>query len=160
MRSLGLLVAFLLGVTLFLVPTAGALGADPANTATVALSSNAAGATRVVLTLSLHAELQCGRLMGPAAVITFPRRFRVPGAIAAGSVLVGTRAARGVAVAGHVVTIAMPIPRGVICQSIGPGVAKVVFARSAGLGNPSVPGTYTVGLRHGGERFAAPVRIR
>jgi hypothetical protein len=157
-RRVALLLA--LGLALPLASAAGAHGSAPTNASSVALSTSAAGAKRVAMAISLHTELQCGRLLGTAVIVTFPRQVRVPGAISASNVLVGTRAARSVAVAGHAVTIAMPLPRGVICDSIGPGVAKIVFSPAAGLGNPRAPGTYTVRLRRGAETFAAALEIR
>lgn len=148
-----------LAVVLSLLTTAAALAADPTNASTATLSTSAAGAKPVAITISLHTELQCGRLIGGAVVATFPRQVRLPSVIAAANVLVGTRAARSVAVAGRVVTIAMPLPRGVICASIKPGVAKIVWTRAAGIGNPKSAGTYTVRLRHGSETFAAALKI-
>jgi hypothetical protein len=152
-------ISFVLAVFVSLLAAVGALGADPTNSSTATLSNGAASAKAVTMTISLHTELQCGRLMGGALVVTLPRAVRVPSAIDAASVLVGTRAARSVTIAGHVVTIAMPLPHGVICDSIKPGVAKIVFTRAAGLGNPKSPGTYTVKLRHGSETFAAALKI-
>jgi hypothetical protein len=97
--------------------------------------------------------------VGGSLVVTFPRQMRVPRSIRAASVLVGTRASRSVTVAGRVVTVAVPIPRGVICDSIAPGVVKITFSRAAGLGNPKSPGAYIVTVRRGAETFSAPFRI-
>jgi hypothetical protein len=146
-------------VVLALVLSASALAAVPPKVPSATASSNLAGARPVALAVSLRTELQCGRLIGGVLVVTLPRAMRVPGSIAASDVLVGSRAARSVAVAGRVVTVAVPLPRGVICDSIAPGVARIVFSRAAGLGNPKAPGTYTVKLRRGSDAFAAPLTI-
>jgi hypothetical protein len=139
-----------------LLAAPAALGSNPA---TATLSSSAAGAKSVRMTIALHTELQCGRLTGGPLVVTFPRQVHVPGQIAAASVLIGSRASRSVTVAGHVVTVAMPIPRGVMCDSIGPGIAKVTFTRASGLANPASAGAFAVKLRHGSETFAAAFKI-
>ena len=148
-----------LAVVLSLVTTAAALAADPTNASTAALSTSAAGAKPVAITISLRTELQCGRLVGGSLVVTFPRKMRVPASINATSVLVGSRAAKSVTVASRVVTVAVPLPRGMICASIAPGVAKVTFLRAAGLGNPKSPGAYTLTVRRGAETFGSPFRI-
>jgi hypothetical protein len=150
--------ASLIALVAALLVTPAAVGSTPV-IATVVLSSNAAGASAVSMTISLRTELQCGRLMGGPVVATFPRRVRVPGTIVATAVLVGTRASRSVSVAGHAVSVAMPLPRGVMCDSIAPGVAKITFSRAAGLGNPKSPGVYVLKLRRGSETFAALFRI-
>ncbi len=56
-------------------------------------------------------------------------------------------------------TISLPPPRGMMCDSITMGLAKVVFLPAAGVGNPRAPGTYTVRVVHGSEAFAAPLKI-
>ena len=149
----------LLAVAAALLTAPAALGVNPAIT-TLALSTNKAGARPVGATITVReAELQCGRLVGGSLVVTFPRKMRVPASISATSVLVGSRAARSVTVAGRVVTVAVPLPRGVICASIAPGVAKITFLRAAGLGNPKSPGAYTLTVRRGAETFDSPFRI-
>ena len=156
MRTVALLSAMAVGAVTLTSPAA--LGSNPA-TATLAVSPSAAGAKPVVVTISLRTELQCGRLVGGSLVVTFPRQMRVPRAIGAAAVHVGTMAARSVAVAGRVVRVAVPLPRGVICDSIVPGVAKLTFLRAAGIGNPTSPGTYFFTLRRGAETFGSPFRI-
>jgi hypothetical protein len=94
-------------------------------------------------------------------VLRLPQQARVPRAIAASAVLVGGKAAGRVAVDGHSLRISPPPPRGgMSCNSIRPGVVKIVVAGAAGLGNPRAPGSYTVRLTHGSETFAAPLKIR
>ena len=148
-----------LAVVLSLVTTAAALAADPTNASTAALSTSAAGAKPVAITISLRTELQCGRLVGGSLVVTFPRKMRVPASINATSVLVGSRAAKSVTVARRVVTVAVPLPRGMICASIAPGMAKITFLRAAGLGNPKSPGVYTLTVRRGAATFGSRFRI-
>jgi hypothetical protein len=150
-------ISFVVTVAAWLPAAPAALGSNPATP--VSLSTTAAGARPVSATIALRTELQCGLLVGGSLVVTFPRQMRVPRSIRAASVLVGTRASRSVTVAGRVVTVAVPIPRGVICDSIAPGVVKITFSRAAGLGNPKSPGAYIVTVRRGAETFSAPFRI-
>jgi hypothetical protein len=149
----------LAAVAACLLTAPAAFAVNPA-TATLTLSSNAAGAKPVVATIVLReTELQCGRLVGGSLVVTFPRAMCVPRTIGAASVLVGTKAARSVTVAGRVVTVGVPVPRGVLCDSIAIGVVKIAFARAAGLGNPKAPGAYLFTVRRGSETFGSPFRI-
>jgi hypothetical protein len=104
--------------------------------------------------------LQCGRLVGGSLVITFPRAMRVPRTIDAAAVLIGTTAARSVTVAGRVVTIGLPVPRGVLCDSISNGVVKITFSRAAGLGNPKAHGAYTLTGRRRADGFGTLFRIQ
>ena len=62
-------------------------------------------------------------------------------------------------VAGHVVTVSIPPPHGVICDSIGVGVVKIVLSGGAGIRNPKTAGVYTVKVTHGLQWFAAPLTI-
>jgi hypothetical protein len=151
--------SLLLAAAAAMLTAAPALGVNPALT-TMALSSEKAGARPVSATITIReAELQCGRLVGGSLVVTFPRQMRVPRAIGAASVLVGTKAARSVTVSGRVVTVAVPVPRGVICDSITIGVAKLTFTRAAGLGNPKSPGAYLFRLRRGADTSGSFFKI-
>jgi hypothetical protein len=152
-------VTFLLGIALLPVTTPAAFAASPASLATAVLSSNRAGARPVVLTLSLRTELQCGRLMGGALVLKLPAQARLASSIPASAVLVGGKPAGSVVVAGHSLTIAVPRPRGAICDSITFGIAKLTVLRAARLGNPKTPGSYTIRLQHGSATFAATLKI-
>jgi hypothetical protein len=147
----------LLAVAAALLSAPAALASNPATP--INLSTNAAGAGPVGLTVSPRFELQCGRLVGGSLVLTFPRQMRVPRAIAAAAVLIGTKAARSVTVAGRVVTIGVPLPRGMLCDSITSGNAKITFTRAAGLGNPKAPGAYALTGRRGPQAFLAFLRI-
>ena len=139
---------------------AGTAGAATAVPATTALSSSKAGAKHVTLTVSLSTELQCGRLVGSRTlVVTLPAKAKLPQTVAASAVTVGGKAVSQVSVAGRAVTIFIPPPRGMMCDSIIVGMAKIVFLPAAGLGNPRAPGTYTVRVAHGNDAFAAPLKI-
>jgi len=128
--------------------------------ASALLSTNKAGAKHVTLTVSFRTELQCGRLMGSRTlVLVLPSRERVAATVPVGAVLIGGRAAGRVTVAGHTLTVSLPPPRGMLCDSVRVGTAKIVVAGAAGLGNPSAAGTYTVKVTHGSESFAAPFKI-
>jgi hypothetical protein len=128
--------------------------------ATAQVSSSTAGAKHVTLTVSFRTELRCGRLVGSRAVVlTLPSKELVPATVAPAAISVTGRAAAKVSVAGRVVTIAPAPPRGVMCDSIRVGTAKIVVAAAAGLGNPRAPGTYSVKVTHGSETFAAPLAI-
>ncbi len=153
----------LIGAVLVLLAAAGAAAAavlQSPGVATVTLSPAAAGARRVSMTVQLPATLQCGRPMGGPVSVTLPRGERMPSAIAATAVRVNGRASSKVAVAGRVVTVGLPVPRGITCMSIIEGTMKIVFAPAAGLGNPSAAGTYTVVVRQGKTGYLVPVSIK
>jgi hypothetical protein len=143
--------------------TAAAVPATPperpgADSAAISLSSAKAGDRPVALTIRLHTELRCGRLTGSVKV-GLPAGATVPRTIRPSAVLVGTRSAGSVAVSGHTISIAPPLPGGMICNVIAPGIAKIVLTRAAGIGNPSRPGRYTVSIRHRGRTLTATTRI-
>lgn len=139
--------------------SAGVATATTPATATLSISN--AGAQGVTLTLALRTELQCGRLRGSRPlVLVLPAKEHVASSIAPSAVLIGGRAASRVAVSGHMLTISPPRPRGMLCNSIGMGTAKVVLLPAAGLGNPGAAGTYSVRITHGTESFAAPMKIQ
>jgi len=144
-----------------LIALSSASAATPAASGSVLLSTHKAGAAHVAVTISLRTELQCGRLMGTRAlVLTLPARERVPSTIAADAVLIGSKAAGRVSVTGHVITISPAPPRGMLCDSIKVGVAKVSILPAAGLGNPKASGAYTARLTHGSESWILPLRIQ
>jgi len=134
-------------------------GAFP-HSLSVALSNDHAGARPVVVTLALRTELQCGHLFGGTLVVRLPAAERVPTTIAARAVVVGGLPSRGVAVDGHVLTVQVPQPVGVMCAVLGPGTAKIVLTSAAGLGNPPRAGTYRVSLTRAGEHLQAHFTVR
>jgi hypothetical protein len=124
------------------------------------VSTSAAGAKHVTLTVSFRTELRCGLLMGSRTlVLGLPAKERVPATVPGAAVKVGGRAASKVSMSGHAVTITLAPPRGMMCDSVRIGVARIVVAGAAGIGNPRSPGTYSVKVTHGSETFAAPLAI-
>jgi hypothetical protein len=153
----------LIGAMLVLLAAAGAAVAavvQSPGVATVTLSPAAARAWPVTVTVQLPAALQCGRPMGGPVSVTLPRGERMPSTIAATAVRVNGLASSKVAVTGRVVTVALPVRRGITCMSIIEGSMKIVFAPAAGLGNPSAAGTYTVIVRQGKTGYLVPVSIK
>lgn len=139
-------------------PAAAAL-THPAGTATVSLSSNRTGAA-VALTLKLSYAMQCG-YPGPGPVLVeFPAQERVPGAIAAATVLVDGKRALGVRVSGHTVKIGLAPPPQVLCDLIAPGRLTIVLTRSAGLRNPTHAGRYTITASRKGAALSAGFTVR
>jgi hypothetical protein len=127
--------------------------------ATAVVSPATSGERPAALTLDLRYEMTCGQPgMGPVVVV-LPATMLVPAAIARTAVLVRGRPAPSVYVKGHVITIGLPRPPLVICQSIGLGRLTVAFTRAAQLGNPIAPGVYTVRARVGGRTFTAALTI-
>jgi hypothetical protein len=146
-RSVAILLASVLSLS-----GATAVAADNPSVGSAALSTGKAGARHVALTITLRTDLQCGRLVGTVPlVLTLPPKEHVPKTIAADAVLIGGKAAGRVSVAGHVVTIAPAPPRGMLCDSIRVGTAKIAILPAAGLGNPQATGTYLARITHGGE---------
>lgn len=137
------MLAAAVGVALF-AASAAAAGPD----ATASLSTRAAGARHVALTIVLRAEdLQCGRLKATSLVVALPRTMRVPRSIAAKDALVSGREVASVQTKGSTITLVPAPARGVICDSIGPGSVRIELTRGAGLGNPRRAGTYGFAVR-------------
>jgi len=113
----------------------------------VALSTHTS-ASPVQLSLRATLELQCG-WPGPSVVVTFPAAEGLPARIAPASVLVDGRHPASVERRGRSVTLGVARPGGVMCDSIGPSVVRIVFARAAGLRNPDRRGTYALRATHG-----------
>jgi hypothetical protein len=143
----------------------GAAAARPAaddpglNSVSATLSSARAGARPVAVTLTMHMELQCGRLIGGALVVRLPAQERVPATVAATAVQVGGKPAGAVAVKGHILTVSVPRPRGMMCDSIGPGKLTLVLTRAANLGNPMSAGKYPLVIARGNEQFKTMLAI-
>lgn len=112
--------------------------------ASVTLSTSRAGARPVTLTLQLRYEMQCAHPGPGPLVITFPAAEQLPAQPAAADVLVNGQAATQVERSGRLVSVALPIQHGPLCDVIAPAVLKVVFTRGATLGNPRTAGTYTL----------------
>jgi hypothetical protein len=134
-------------------------GAEGSDWAAASLSSVHAGARPVALVVSLHSELQCGKLRSGSLALTFPAAARLPRTIGVAAIAVqGTRPA-SVRLAGRTLSITMPRPAGMICNVIGPGTAKIVVLRAAHLGNPATPGAYKLGVHYGTETLEATLTI-
>jgi hypothetical protein len=116
------------------------------------------GARPAGLRLSLHTELQCGRLSGGPIIVVFPGAERMPATLQVGDVLVNGKAL-GASLTGHVVSIPLPKTTGVACDVIGPATVSVVFTKAANLGNPLTAGTYHVSLRVRGKVAVAPLVV-
>jgi hypothetical protein len=101
----------------------------------------------VALTLQLRYDMQCGRPGPGPLLITFPAAERLPSQLDAGSVLVNGHPATKAERNGRVVAVALPIEHGALCDVIAPGLLKIVFAPSAGIGNPPGTGTYSLMAR-------------
>jgi hypothetical protein len=108
------------------------------------------------LTLRATFELQCGR--ATAVTVGLPAAMGVR-AIAPSAVVVNGVHAAAVRISHHVVSVTMPPPHGMICDSIGPARLTVRFTRSAGLTNPRHRGSYRVWLRARGETAAGRLKI-
>ena len=128
----------------------------PSETATVQVSPARVGARPVALTLTLGYEMQCGYPGPGPVVVQLPAAELVPARIARTAVLLDGKAAPGVQVAGHAISVALPPRPQVMCDVIGPGKLTITFTRAAGLGNPSRGGSYTVTATRG----TTPVRAR
>jgi hypothetical protein len=126
----------------------------------VGLSSRSPGARPVVVTLKVHAELQCGRLTQGTLVFRFPAAERLPKAVAPASVTIAGRASAKVTVDGRTVSIVQTPRTGAMCDVIAPGIVTVVLAKAANVGNPASPGLYTVSLMRGTNATNAQFRVR
>lgn len=113
------------------------------------------------MTVELRTELQCGRLGGQKVQIGLPAQARVPSAVPAASILVGTSHPSRVTVSGKTLSLTIGVQSGhAICDVITTGVARIVLGRGANLGNPAQPGTYHVVVRRGTQATSAAVAIR
>jgi hypothetical protein len=138
---------------------AGAVFTSRDGQATVALSSTAAGARSVAVTVQLPAVLQCGRPMGGPVSVSLPQGERMPRAIGTSAVRVNGITPASVTVSGRTVTETLPVRHGVTCMTLIDGRMKLVLAPAAGLGNPSAAGSYTVVVRQGKTGWLVPVSI-
>jgi hypothetical protein len=135
-------------------------GDDPGvDSASAAVAPSRAGARPVTLTVSIRGELRCGRLSGRTVSLALPAQLRLPSTVAASSVTVGGKPASAVHVVRRTLAIELPVPTGVMCDSIAPGTVKVVVDRTANLGNPTNPGRYPLTVLYRNERLPASLRI-
>jgi hypothetical protein len=129
------------------------------NSVAVTLSSTHAGARPVALTLAIRMEVQCGRLMGGTLAVRLPAQERVPAKVASGAVLIGGKPAGAVTVAGHTLTVSVPLAHTIMCDSIGPGTVTMVLTRTANLGNPKAAGKYPLVVARGNQQFKTLLTI-
>jgi hypothetical protein len=134
-------------------------GAESSDWASVAVSNSHAGARPVALAVSLHTELQCGKLRGGLLALTFPAAVKLPPAIAVSTVTVDGVHPRSVKLAQRTLSITMPLPTGVMCYSIAPGTVKILVSRGAQLGNPTTAGAYTLSVHYRVETLQAKLTI-
>lgn len=125
---------------------------------TIALSSHAAGAP-VQIGLGGTYDMQCG-WPGPRIEVMFPPAERLPARIARTSVLVDDKPPATVTRSGQTVSLTIARPSGVMCDAIGPGVARIVFTRAAHIVNPRHAGLYRLSVRHGTELASGVFSIR
>ena len=135
-------------------------GAEGSDWASASLSSAKAGARPVALVVSLHTELQCGRLRAGAVALTFPAAMQLPKTVSASAVAVQGRRPAAVSLTGRTLAISPARPVGVMCNVIAPGVARILVAKAAQLGNPASAGTYALGVRYGAETLSATLTIQ
>lgn len=125
----------------------------------VTASSHAARAHRVRLTLTLTYEMQCGYPGVGPLVATFPSALKLPARFAADSVrLAGKPIAASVE--GRQVTVTIPPPAGMLCDTIGIGSVALTFTPGAKLTNPARAGSYDFKATHGKRAFAAKLAIK
>jgi hypothetical protein len=146
-----------------LAATASAAAAPPVQpigegSLSASLSTTKANAKPVEVTLKLHAELICGQ-PGARLIVRFPAGVSVPATLAPAAVLVDKTPAAAVAIAAHWVTITTAHRGGVLCYVVAPGLVTLRFTKSAGLGNPASPGTYTITLQRGRSTYRTTVHI-
>jgi len=127
--------------------------------ASAALSSQKAGAKPVSLLVSLHTELQCGKLRAGLLAVTFPSGFALPATVGPSAVLVDGAKPAKVSLTGRTLSITMPLRTGITCMVIAPGTAKILVTKAAQLGNPSAAGAYVLGVRYRTEQLKAKLTI-
>jgi hypothetical protein len=130
------------------------------DTATVVLSSHAAGARPVVVTLRLSYPMQCGYPGSGPVEIRLPAAMTVPASLARASVLVDGKPAHRLSRSGPKIVIGLAPPVGITCDVIAPGRLTIRFAKTAGLGNPPAAGAYVVRAATASREFSATVMIR
>ena len=134
-------------------------GAEAQDWASVVASNAHAGARPVALVVSLHTELQCGKLRGGGLALTFPAAVRLPAQIPASAIAVDGVQPRSVKLAQRTLSITMPLPAGVMCYAIAPGTVKILVSRGAQIGNPTAAGTYNLAVHYRTETLQAKLKI-
>ncbi len=132
----------------------------PVGSARAVATPDVAGAQPTALTLTLRFLMTCGRPGAGPIVVSLPAAEKVPRAIARSDVLVGGKPPLTARISGHTVTLTLPRSQGVTCLVIAPGTLTILFTRAAGLGNPSVAGTYPLPVRVGLRILVARLTVK
>ena len=131
----------------------------PSRPVSITLSPAKAGARNVRLTLRMPTVLQCGYPRGGPVVLTLPRTTGVPQRIGAAAVTVNGEAAAAVAVKGRAVTVGLPVPPGIMCDTLVHGVLQIAIGPSAALRNPPKAGTYSATVQQGHAFYSVTVAV-
>lgn len=141
---------------LIAVPLGGAASGPPiaVQSMTVGASPHAARAHHVRLTIDFRYVMQCNYPGAGPLVVTFPSTVKLPKRFAAGSVKLSGKPVAA-KVSGHDVTVTIPPPTGLLCNTIGPGLMTLVFTPVAKLANPTHAGSYRFTATHTEHTFRA-----
>ncbi len=101
--------------------------------------------------------MTCGQPGRGPVVVTLPTAVTRP--LQRTDVLVAGKAPPSLGFFGHTVTIGLPKPPQIICQSIAQGTLRIRFTAAAGLANPARAGSYKVTARIGNRTFATRLAI-
>jgi hypothetical protein len=139
-----------------LVPAAAAAPPFGSQWATAAADPATAG-SRTALTVTLHYPMTCGQPGRGPVVVTLPTAVTRP--FRHTDVLVAGKAPPSLGFFGRTVTIGLPKPPEVICQSIAQGTLRIRFTAAAGLTNPARAGSYSITARIGNRTFRPRLAI-
>jgi hypothetical protein len=128
--------------------------------ATITVSPASPGA-RAVVKLNVRHPFFCGHPRPATIVLTFPGAEQVPSSIPAGAVHLSAGRMKAVHVSGNAVAVTVQPPpvKSIMCMSIVLGKLRVVFDKTARLGNPSQAGTYTVTVTDGRAHYTGHFAI-
>ncbi len=143
---------------LVLVPAAAAATPPFGSQWATAVADPARPAARAVLTVTLHYPMTCGQPGRGPVVVTLPTALKRP--IVRTDVLVAGKAPPSLDFFGRTVTIGLPKPPEIICQSIAQGTLRIRFTAAAGLTNPAKAGSYLVTAHIGNRTFHPHLAIR
>jgi hypothetical protein len=144
------------GLALLLVPAAAAGHPFGSQWAT-AVADPARPSAHAALTVTLHYPMTCGQPGHGPVVVTLPTLVTRP--LRRTDVLVAGKTPRSLSFFGRTVTIGLPKPPEIICQSIAQGALRIRFTAAAGLTNPARAGSYRITARIGNRTFATRLAI-
>src|SRR6478672_3506275 len=136
---------------LLLVPAAAATPPPFGTQWATAVADPARPGARAALTVTLHYPMTCGQPGRGPVVVTLPTDIRRP--FQRSAILVAGKPPPSFGFFGRTVTIGLPKPPEIICQSIAQGTLRIRFTAAAGLANPSRAGSYLVTARIGNRAF-------